>query len=60
MIHINKAVEILLDQKPLVLYQKESEWGPRALGNRSILFDPRNVKAKEIVNKFKKENGGDL
>jgi carbamoyltransferase len=54
MIYINKAIEILLDQKPLILYQKESEWGPRALGNRSILFDPRNVKAKEIVNKFKK------
>ncbi len=57
MIVINKlkeAVEILLKQEPLVIFQNESEWGPRALGNRSILFDPRNPEAKNIVNKFKK------
>jgi carbamoyltransferase len=48
------AVKILLEQKPLVIFQNESEWGPRALGNRSILFDPRNPEAKNIVNKFKK------
>ena len=56
--NINEAVKILLDQKPLVIFQGDSEWGPRALGNRSILFDPRNKNAKEIVNNFKKENGG--
>jgi carbamoyltransferase len=50
----NEAVEILLQQKPLVIYQGHSEWGPRALGNRSILFDPRNPDAKNIVNFFKK------
>ena len=26
------------------------EWGPRALGNRSILADPRNPDMKDIVN----------
>ena len=26
------------------------EWGPRALGNRSILADPRNGKMKDILN----------
>jgi carbamoyltransferase len=51
---INEAVEILLEQKPLVIFQGKSEWGPRALGNRSILFDPRNRDAKNIVNNFKK------
>ena len=50
----NEAVEVLLQQKPLVIYQGYSEWGPRALGNRSILFDPRNPNAKDIVNSFKK------
>ena len=50
----NEAVEVLLQQKPLVIYQGYSEWGPRALGNRSILFDPRNSNAKDIVNSFKK------
>jgi len=52
--NINEAVDILLEQKPLVIFQGKSEWGPRALGNRSILFDPRNKNAKNIVNNFKK------
>ena len=26
------------------------EWGPRALGNRSILADARNPKIKDIIN----------
>jgi len=52
--NIKDAINILLDQKPLVIFQNESEWGPRALGNRSILFDPRNKEAKNIVNNFKK------
>lgn len=51
---INEAVEVLLEQKPLVIFQNHSEWGPRALGNRSILFDARNKDAKDIVNTFKK------
>jgi carbamoyltransferase len=57
--NIEEAVNVLLEQKPLVIFQNHSEWGPRALGNRSILFDPRNLDAKNIVNTFKKENGGD-
>lgn len=51
--NIEEAIQILLSQKPLVIFQNESEWGPRALGNRSILFDPRNIDAKNIVNNFK-------
>lgn len=50
----NKAVDILLQQKCLGIFQGHSEWGPRALGNRSILFDARNLDAKEIVNRVKK------
>lgn len=30
--------------------QGRFEWGPRALGNRSILADPRNPKMKDIIN----------
>lgn len=30
--------------------QGRSEFGPRALGNRSILFDPRRSDAKEVLN----------
>jgi carbamoyltransferase len=32
-------------------YQGKMEWGPRALGNRSILADPREAKMKDILNK---------
>ena len=31
-------------------YQGRFEWGPRALGNRSILADPGNPEMKDIVN----------
>jgi carbamoyltransferase len=31
-------------------YQGRGEWGPRALGNRSILADPRRADMKEILN----------
>jgi len=31
-------------------YQGRTEWGPRALGNRSILADPRRAEMKHIVN----------
>ncbi|WP_231461777.1 carbamoyltransferase C-terminal domain-containing protein [Pedobacter sp. Leaf132] len=31
-------------------FQGRAEFGPRALGNRSILADPRNKSAKEILN----------
>ena len=50
---VNEAVDLILQQKPLVIFQGSSEWGPRALCNRSILFDPRNKSAKDIVNEFK-------
>ena len=31
-------------------YQGKMEWGPRALGNRSILADPRRAEMKDILN----------
>ncbi len=39
-------------------YEGRAEFGPRALGHRSILADPRNSKMKDIVNasiKFREE-----
>ncbi|HEV2222024.1 MAG TPA: carbamoyltransferase [Candidatus Acidoferrales bacterium] len=32
-------------------FQGRAEWGPRALGNRSILADPRRAQMKEILNR---------
>jgi carbamoyltransferase len=31
-------------------FQDKMEFGPRALGNRSILADPRNKKIKDLIN----------
>jgi len=31
-------------------YQGKMEWGPRALGNRSILADPRDERMKDVLN----------
>jgi carbamoyltransferase len=49
-----EAVQHIIDGKIVAIFQGQSEWGPRALGNRSILFDPRNPDAKDIVNKVKR------
>jgi carbamoyltransferase len=43
-------VDDLLKNKVIGLFQDRFEWGPRALGNRSILADPRKSEMKEIVN----------
>ena len=44
----------MISEKNIVaLYQGRSEAGPRALGNRSILYDPTDPKGKETVNKVK-------
>ena len=32
-------------------FKGRCEWGPRALGNRSILADPRNPNIKDVLNK---------
>ena len=46
--------QIIDNQQIVGMFQGTGEWGPRALGNRSILFDPTNVEAKQIVNGVKK------
>jgi carbamoyltransferase len=40
----------LTDGKVIGFFQGRFEWGPRALGNRSILADPRRAEMKAIVN----------
>ena len=49
-----EAIDKILNQEIVVIFTGHSEWGARALGNRSMLFDPRNPNAKKIVNKIKK------
>jgi carbamoyltransferase len=42
--------EQLTQKKIIGFFQGRFEWGPRALGNRSILADPRSEDMKEVVN----------
>merc|ERR1711991_641156 len=45
-----KVLEYLDEQKIISVFGGGSESGRRALGNRSIIADPRNEKMKEIIN----------
>ena len=47
----NFVTEELTNFKIVSWFQGELEFGPRALGNRSILADPRKAEMKEIINK---------
>ena len=47
---LDRTVERLTHAKVIGWYQGRFEWGPRALGNRSIIADPRRADMKEIVN----------
>lgn len=47
---LDRVVNEILDQHVIGLFQGRYEWGPRALGNRSIIADPRRAEMKEIVN----------
>ncbi|MCR4324739.1 MAG: carbamoyltransferase [Candidatus Curtissbacteria bacterium] len=40
----------IVDGKVIGLYHGRAEWGPRALGARSIMADPRRDEMKDIVN----------
>jgi carbamoyltransferase len=40
----------IADGKVVGWFQGRMEWGPRALGNRSIVCDPRRANMKEILN----------
>jgi len=48
---MDRVVDLLLQGQVIGWYQGRFEWGPRALGNRSILADPRREDMKDIVNR---------
>tara|TARA_R100000231_G_scaffold139607_1_gene121575 strand:- start:2901 stop:4613 length:1713 start_codon:yes stop_codon:yes gene_type:complete len=47
------VAKLIADKNIVALFQGRSEAGPRALGNRSILYDPTDPKGKEFVNTVK-------
>lgn len=47
---VKKAAQIVSEGNVLGWFQGRMEWGPRALGNRSIIADPRRDDMKDILN----------
>jgi len=47
---INKVTDTIIEGKVIGWFHGRFEWGPRALGSRSILADPRRADMKDIVN----------
>jgi carbamoyltransferase len=50
---IQRTAKLLADGKIVAWYQGHGEVGPRALGNRSMLMDPRISNGKDIMNSVK-------
>ena len=52
---VDKISELLIDGNVIGFFHGAYEWGPRALGNRSIIVDPRIADMKGLLNeKIKK------
>jgi carbamoyltransferase len=47
---VEKIAKEISEGRVIGWFQGKFEWGPRALGNRSILADPRREDMKDIVN----------
>lgn len=47
---VKVTAQHIADGKIVGWYQGRTEWGPRALGNRSIVADPRRPEMKDILN----------
>ena len=47
---LQTTAKLIADGNIVGWYQGKMEWGPRALGSRSILADPRKAEMKDILN----------
>jgi carbamoyltransferase len=50
-----EAAKLMAEGQVIGWFQGKSEFGPRALGNRSILADPRPAENKDIINEMVKK-----
>lgn len=55
---VGATVDLLLEQRFVGWFQGGSEFGPRALGCRSILCDPRRAEMKDLLNERIKRREG--
>lgn len=53
-IDYSKVAELIKANNIVAIFQGKSEGGPRALGNRSLLFNPITIRMNDYVNKVKK------
>jgi carbamoyltransferase len=51
---VNKLLDVLLTDRMVGVASGRAEFGPRALGNRSLLADPRGDDIKDRVNEIKR------
>jgi carbamoyltransferase len=47
---VAQTASLIADGNVVGWFQGRMEWGPRALGNRSIVVDPRKAEMKEVLN----------
>jgi carbamoyltransferase len=47
---VDRVVDLIADSNIVAVFNESSESGRRALGNRSILADPRNPNMRDIIN----------
>lgn len=47
---VDAAADLITQGNIVGWYQGRFEWGPRALGNRSIVCDPRSDRMKDVLN----------
>jgi len=47
---IERTIRAIDDGKVVGWFQGRMEWGPRALGNRTILADPRRAEMRDVLN----------
>lgn len=52
-VDVNSVIQSLLAGNVVGIANGRAEWGPRALGNRSILADPRHAHMRDRVNEIK-------
>ena len=51
---VDKIIKELKENKMVGVANGRAEFGPRALGNRSLLADPRGPEVKDLVNQIKR------